>query len=764
MKIKSSIALLAIFLLPVAAALYNTFSYGNFERSSTFEAHYSQSGQLLSKWVYDLSEGDYVNPRHSPIGQALSIDGLVMPSIAATLTNFAQLLHLTPSVVFAIFQALLAGINALLVARLCRRLGFSRLFAQCAGLAWGLYPAQIIASARFGSELLATALSLSLVLLFASLLPRGGADKKRDLTVKDLITALGAGIAFVLSIHLNPVLTPVAFILLMLTLLNVQPGRRLLTVMACFATGAFITLTPWLIFSQAALNHCTLLPDRAAALNLASGLDIEADGWSTMPPTPAQSLVADQAPLDTFVLAIKERPLPLAALCARKVERIFRHPWNDFKVTSLGLPPSAQILIHQLLLLGGVLGTVYLIIMERLWQNKVNKLSGRDLIKIAALLMVAGHFILIFFEAQARYGFTAMSWIVILTIIGLDHLEHTWHSRAVSASFILAVILVVVNRIELAPLLVKACGNIDNATKLVNFVLALAFAVWLATCSRAAEAKRVGGVNSEKNLSLLGRMILAGSLVFSFTFLHLEEQLASPPQWLCQLKGEQSVTRALTIPQAVAARWQSGKTSENNSEDLWAAVLIDGSESVEKCTVSLNGVQLPPAQTLIDFVAENFKASDETTIVADTAKAAGIPISKMKQWRVAPAPLSAIDFSAQGKNTITLTAPKDGALLYGQYAHRGEPPSLPALWTFSLSKYSFDGDIRVVLKPQPRQALMAKADLSPAAGEQNGEYRLFLLLGDTPKQSDTLKGSDALKRSETVKSLRHFNDVHKIVL
>ncbi len=759
MKIKGSIAVIAVFLLPVAAALYNTFSYGNFERSSTFETHYVQSGQLLSKWVSDLIQGDCVNPRLSPMGEAVLVEGLFMPSIAATLTNFAQVLNVTPPVLFAIFQALLAGLNALLVSRLCRRLGFSRLFAQCAGLAWGLYPAQIIASARFGSELLATALSLSLVLLSASLLPRGGADKKRNLTVRDLITALGAGIAFILFMHLQPLLTPVACVLLILTLLNVQPRRRSLTLMACFATGAFITLTPWLIFSQAALNHCTLLPDRAAALSLASGLDSEADGSATVPPTPAQSLARDQPPLDSFVVAVNQRPFTLPAMCARKVKRIFSHPWNDFKSSSLGLPPSAQILIHQLLLLGGILGAVYLIFMERLWQNKINNLSGRDLIKIAALLMVAGHFTLIFFEAQPRYGFTAMPWIVILTIIGLDHVEHTGYSRAVSASFILAVILVVVNRIELAPLLVKGCGNIYNATKLVNFVLALALAAWLATCSRAAEAKRLGGVNSEKNLNVFGSLILAGSLIFSFAFLHLQEQFASPPQWLCQLKGEQSVERAVTIPEAVAARWKSAK----KGKDLWAAVLIDGSESVEKCTVSLNGVRLPQAQTLIDFV-DKFKASDEAKMVSDTARAAGIPVRKMKQWRVAPAPLTAIDFSPQGKNTITITAPKDGAILYGQYALRGEAPPLPALWTFSLSKYSFDGDMRVVLTPQRREALMSKTDLAPTAGEQNGEYRLYLLLGDRQERSDTWKQSDTRKPSKTISSLKRFNDSHKIVL
>jgi hypothetical protein len=73
--------------------------------------------------------------------------------------------------------------------------------------------------------------------------------------------------------------------------------------------------------------------------------------------------------------------------------------------------------------------------------------------------MVASSLIFVIFEAQSRYAFPAMAWVMVLTIIGLDHLEHTWHSRALGASCVLAMLFVVINRIELAPLLVKPSGQ-----------------------------------------------------------------------------------------------------------------------------------------------------------------------------------------------------------------------------------------------------------------------------------------------------------------
>lgn len=662
----------------------------------------------------------------------------MIPSLTASLATIGQLLHSSTSIIFPISQALLAGLAALLVFKICRRLGFSRPIALLGGLAWGLYPAQIIASAHLSAETAAVCLTLFLVLSLSALLPRGRAHQERNLDVKDLITALAAGITMVLLLHLKPSLAPVVFVLIFLSALNLRPLRRGLTLFACFATGAFITLTPWLMFTQAVLNHCTLVPDQDLSRNLSVGLDTTSDGWAILPP-PAH------VPVQLSGLAGHEL-LPIAAMFARKAERLWRHHWNDFHCSSLGLPLSAQMLLHQMMLLGAGLGAVYLLVMERLLQNKNTHLSGSDLIKISALLMVAEPFCYVFVEAQARYAFTAMPWIVILTVIGLDHLEHTWHSRAVSASFILAMVLVIINRIELAPLLVKACGNIYVATSAVNLLLAIAFGVWLAACCRAAEAKRVGGVNSERNLNIFAWCIFALAFVICLAFSQLKEQFAPAQEWVCRLKDKQSVNREVTIDSPLAHRFQA-----SGAEKHWALILVDGSDTVEKCSVSLNGVQLPALQSLASYTKAD-KEAPEGKIIADTAAACGIAASKIRQWRVAQAPLSAIIFAPDGKNIITITAGKDGALLYGQYV-AGQAGPLPALSSYAPAKFGFDGDLRPIMQPQGRGLALLTKDMAPAAGEQNGEYRLFLLLGETMAPNTSPR--DPLKR---------FADSYKIVL
>jgi hypothetical protein len=72
LKIKSVITQLVVFLLPILAALYNTFELPDFTRSIIWDsAHYVLSGKLLSSWLADLSHGHYVSPHDCEMGYSL---------------------------------------------------------------------------------------------------------------------------------------------------------------------------------------------------------------------------------------------------------------------------------------------------------------------------------------------------------------------------------------------------------------------------------------------------------------------------------------------------------------------------------------------------------------------------------------------------------------------------------------------------------------------------------------------------------------------
>ncbi len=739
------------------AALYNTFALPDFARSIIWDsAHYVLSGKLLSTWLSDLSQGHYVNPHDCEMGYSLLLDGMIMPSFAALLVKIGSFFQSNASTVASINlestyksvlvgQCLLAGLNSLLIFRISRRLGFSRLLSSFGGIAWGLYPGQVIGASRFMSEPLAATMSLILVLLLSSLLPRGTQVGPQALTVKDLLKAFAAGMSLVILTHTKAAMAPVALLIIAFTFINLRPRRRALTLVAVFATGAFIVITPWLMFTQATMQHRTLLPERMPGFNTAIGLDRDVDGWAPYPKTEYVNLVEHDKPIITIANAFKGNPIELGALFARKVERLFRNGWNDFFYTSLGLGKPAQILIHQLLLIGGALGAVYLLVMERILRTNIRQLSGTDLIKVSALLIVASSFVFVLFEAQSRYAFPAMAWVMILTIIGLDHLEHTWHSKALGASCVLAMLFVVINRIELAPLFVKPLGNIENATIAVNLALSLTFAVWLTACCRAAEAKRIGGkLLAGGNFTWL---ILAIAFLASFSFLHLKEQYALPPEWYCQLMAGQTIERRFKIPPILAKKFKQ--------DGDWAAILIDGNSEIQNSTIELNGKKVAGRpELLIPAVDKEVKEPSESAVVYEAARAAAVPLSKLRQWRFVRVPLTAINFdSAQGENTITLTAGLSAAgkaestFVFGQYRLKAQEKQqmTPALWGFSLGKWSTDGDMRVTDKAIIRVAKdsqckqsgrMAKAsnfsdnqDLSPSAGDQRGEYRLYLVLG-----------------------------------
>ncbi|MDP3508686.1 MAG: hypothetical protein Q8T09_11890 [Candidatus Melainabacteria bacterium] len=769
MKIKSVITQLVVFLLPILAALYNTFELPDFTRSIIWDsAHYVLSGKLLSTWLSELSQGHYVNPHDCEMGYSLLFDGMIMPSFAALLVRIGSIFQSGPESAYTsviLGQCVLAGLNSLLIFRISRRLGFSRTLSCAGGLAWGLYPGQVIGASRFMSEPLAATLSLIFVLLLSSLLPRSKSAESRALTVKDLLKALGAGISLVLLTHTKAVMAPVAMIILGLTLLNLRPMYRAMTLVGVFATGAFITVTPWLMFTQATMNHRTLLPERMPGFNISIGLDRDVDGWAPYPKTEYVNLVEHDKPNITIANAFRDNPLELSALFARKVERLFRNSWNDFYYNSLGLAKPAQVLIHQLLLLGGGLGAVYLLVMERILRTNIRQLSGNDLIKISSLLMVASSLIFVLFEAQSRYAFPAMAWVMVLTIIGLDHLEHTWHSRALGASCVLAMLFVVINRIELAPLLVKPLGSIEAATTCVNLALALSFAVWLTACCRAAEAKRVGG----KLLpgGYFSYIILSAAFLVSFAFLHLKEQYAAPLEWYCQLGPGQTIERRFRIPQLIAQNFPKDRHQDLQTNENWAAIIVDGNPDIENSTIKINGLELKSKpELLIPAVDKEIKEPSESAVVYEAARAAAVPLSQLRQWRFVRVPLAAVHFDGDAENTLSLTTSEksEGALVFGQYRLKAQEKQqmTPALWGFSLGKWSTDGDMRVTdktvlrvthsqCKPPAKNHSSSSPqfkdnqDLSPAAGEQSGEYRLYLVLGRKGPKNSLAKVNSDLK-------------------
>jgi hypothetical protein len=768
LRSKAFIAQFAVFLLPTLAALHNTLGGADIGRCMIWDsAHYIVSAKLLTAWLSELSAGHYSNPKESEIGYSLLLDGLVLPSIAAIWIYLGSLFKATTVLSLLVGECLLVGVNALLVFLVSKRLGFSRNLSTAGGLLWGFYPGQITAASRFMTEPLTVTASLTMVLLLARLLPRGRSEEPA-ISVGEIFTALGAGLTLILFAHLKSALLPAAACVLLLTLINLRPLKRAVTLIGIMAAAAFLMQTPWLLYSQVTMNHRTFVPDRMASYNLLVGLYKNVDGWATFPvPTEIDSQVK-QRPMVTLVKAIKSGPFEFASLMARKLERLLKNNWNDFNLDSLGLSRPAQNLFHQLLLLGAGLGAVFLLVMERVLFKNMRQLTGSDLIKLSALLMVAGHLVFIFFEAQARYAFTAMPWMVILTLVGLDHLKHTWHSRAVGASCVIAGVLVVINHVEIAPLLVKSAGNIEAANSILNALLALGFSIWLTACCEAAEAKRVGGANwtglTRGGLTSVSWLILGCAIAGSATFLFVKEQFAPPQEWVCQLSPGQSIERKFKIPASIAADWQTMK-------DCWALIAIDGSERVEGATIALNGKVLPdhPAPLFLEVEKETHGWRSESILLHETARAAGIKVGKIKQWRFIRIPYDSINWQ-NSENVLTLTAGKEGAEIFGQYNQLERPP---ALWGFSFGKWTFDGDMRVIYKNEKRAVPEAsclllpdttadttynhhhdKRDLAPAAGLQTGDYHFYLVVGHRDV---------ALKPAQLAKNPMLFKDSFRLI-
>lgn len=746
MKFKSLLTVILVFSLPVSVSLFNTFSVPDFDRCIVWDsAHYALSGKLLLDWLIELSKGHYQNPHDLEMGYSLLLDGLPMPTLAAALLFLSRLFSWKHTAALLCTQSIISGLSGLLIYLLGRKLGLTRKFCIGGALAWAVYPGQVVNAARFMTEPPTAFLLLLTVYLLASLLPRNArtGPSASPETRQSYWIVFICGITMAVMAHVKTVLTPLSMALVALTLLNIRPLKKTATVAALLAGGGFIALLPWLTFTQVTLHHRTMLPDRQSGYNMSMGVDTDYDGWATFPAGSRLEMCREDNAQRTLAAAIKDRGPALAALFARKVERLWKNSWNDFYAQSLGLRRPAQNSLHQLLLLCATLGAVYLLVTEKLLSERVAALSAAHLIKLSALLIVAFHLIYVPFEAQSRYAFPTTPWLLLLAMIGLDHLKNTWNSKLAIICVSFTVLILLVERLDLAPLLMRMppLASIEAATTAVNFIAALAFSLWLSFCFQAAELKRLGEC-SRRRAAFVG----LASLLVCCGFLALKERNLAGQQWHTQLRCGETIERRIKLPARLAAVWSERFASAKENKKAWAAVIIDG-ENLENSEIKLNGKSLGQPESLIKLADGESQEPSESIIFSQTAKACGRTDKQMRQWLIAAVDPQDLNLSGEAQNKLECTV-GNPAIVFGQYPSPNRRLMLPDLWGFSFGQSTMTNDLRPIntttlaaaedaLSSGPHgKTTASQPDLSSAAGLQTGQYRLHLVLGwNHPNQS-----------------------------
>ncbi|GEM_PF-2759131 len=662
----------------------------------------------------------------------LMADGPILPLMPAA--YFALIGKLPTPLdwpVFAVLQSFLHGLGAMLLCVLMQKVTQSRKWALVAGLAWAAYPAAIVGSSRFLTET-PTVLFLLAMVWFASRLgdncdparPWGRGRLARIAAGKGIVLGAWDGIILLFK----PALMP-AFVAVNALALGYPPGwRARALVVATVLCGGIAVILPWAFFSKAMTGSMYLTPQRAPVYNVATGCDIESDGWGTSPDPPLTALLADSpGVIPPVVASWQTHPAELLNLTLRKVYRLWGEPWNDFSASVLGVPAKVQAWWHILLWVLAVPGILATLAAAPLRLMPEERGRAADFICWASVLVILGHFAYVSVEANSRYGFTAMPFVVLLAVYGLFVAARLPAQRRASLSLIVAgAALAAASGSAVASGLAALTGDLrsgllaQEATECLLLVgIGLMAVRYLDKLVPSSRRKMMGGLA----VMAIAIGIFAVSLAYCLDGRQARE-------WSCTLSAGESACREIDL---------RGRALGAGQHASLAAVLIDGDAACRDAVINVNGHRLPEhPELLLRLRPAHYSLFNLMRMFATRF---GKQVDEIRQWRVGLVPVSWLNMS--GSN-IFRVSPASGSSLtvYGDYVDSWAPRRrMPAFDYFSgglfnSSPGAFDGRI---LNPVglsngssvswlESNGARGSNDLSPVRGRQTGQYRIFLML------------------------------------
>ena len=614
-------------MLPLVISAASTFGAGHWQRGLVWDsAHYLLSAQSLLQWLANCLSGHFVSLRGLELGPSLLVDGPVLPAFGALAILIGKPLGAPAGLAILAAQSILVGLNSLLLYLLARRLGGGRKLSCCAALALGLDPATIVSAGQFLTELLTAATLLAFTLTMTLAMPRGklNSGDNPSFFQYGAYVFLGALALFVL--HLKTALFPTVVIICAgLLVVRKNSLRVRANIVIAMIMGFFFTLVPWLAFSKMASGRMSLGPNRVPSINLAVGMDLESDGWGVAPPTESVMAVIFDKPSAIVTSLWQGNELEMSALFARKLGRLFCLSWNDFNWSVFGLDWQWQNALQRCLLCTALLGTIYLLVQEKLLHNKFTNLTNVDLLKLTILLMVAGHLIFVPFEAQPRYGYSAVPFLILLSLIGAQKLRKAQIFPHLYAATIFIVVILGFTD------LTGTIYNVTNSSAIASFVQLFIGALLFADLINIGTDLALGTTFSADKKRKLA--VVSGSLVAAMIFLSLASYKSPPREWSCTLDAGRSAERRIEIPENLALAWQKNLSKPGS----FAALLIDADQALEDAQISVNGRDLITKPVPILSIEQSYAFQNTIKDLSQmAAQTRGDKESDLRQWRLVP--------------------------------------------------------------------------------------------------------------------------------
>jgi 4-amino-4-deoxy-L-arabinose transferase-like glycosyltransferase len=631
------------------------------------------------------------------------------------------------------FQCILSAIAAVLVAATAER-SYTRQAAWIAGILFAFYPGFIVNTGRLYSESFG-------VFLFACVLYLAMAGFERGNSLKHLFWLGFALVCLQLTRSTMTVLT--------LTMLPIcwwqQPREQRLKGTLVLLAGMSCVLVPWAVLQQAALGKASLLVDRTGNYNYFIGNNQKAQGWLTFP-YPDGTDVEKKSLQYLTEKAVTDSPNKWVKLAFDKPLRLFKFPWNDWRVPIGPVAPFMQVFFHQLVMTLGFLGIplsfatiggAVPVSGEQKWQRGF--LLGLVLLSLSYLSFIT----------VPRYNLLAMPLVILFAAAAVSSLtqmsgQRLRHVGALTVSFFA---LFIVARLTMMPYMVAA--GIEPALALL--LISVVKAVFL-TASVAAVLALLHSLSGRQLLAKTLTVLLA-IIMFPFVCLPIRAH-GRAFEWKCPFTAAgQRIEQMIPLPPRSLA--------EVSSRQCYLLIDGNGTRSLTPgCTIEVNGVKvdgpvIPGLDAVQDFgqlkhVSGGNLMFEGEHIFDCMTLLVGRSNSDIRQWLLVPVPAdafapkngvipTALRVVLQRNQADTTAVADEQAAIFGSYRTGESKDAVPTVDTYSWEKafYGVENDNDLTdprlddWRKVPPECFVDR-DLSSDPGKQSGAYSIHLLVPPGP--------------------------------
>lgn len=485
---------LLIFLAALAVRLWFNFACDH------VNAFASADASEYLRYAAAISKIDWQHPDFSGPFQEFIITGPSFPFFLAFAS--APIGFDSNNSAYPLFlQSVLSALTAALTALSARKL-FDERCAWLAGTFAVLYPGFIVNTGRLYSETFATFIEVAALYATILFLSKSSNDKAPSKKVY-LLAALAGALSVIAQ------LTRSAMLLFTLTVMgaiffyplyliarakvadlsaNKQAGslkaafKQSLFGLLSFGFGCLLMLAPWFTLEKAAFNKISFTVDRVGNYNLFIGTNTESQGFLSYP-YPDGSKITEKSFATLVKEAFKKSPSRFLRLILDKPARLYKFPWNDYRVSIGPFSVFEQIAFHQVIILLSIIGLALgFCTLNQLPEISSGEISntvedGAEAVqsqslfytKVFTLLVLAGNLPYLAFITVPRYNLTAMPILIIFAAQAVNFLQALLKNhpleRAPRMITLSALFLIIYFRDDL--------GHLTSGTPVLSFVQGL---------------------------------------------------------------------------------------------------------------------------------------------------------------------------------------------------------------------------------------------------------------------------------------------------